>query len=152
DHLLELGIFGGGSMALWFECFRPRKHVGIDIKRSTDSDYFRWFVASRHAERRLSTYWSTSQDDTSALRRIVEGDFDGHLDLAIDAASHFYEPTRASFEFLFPFLRPGGLYIIEDWAWAHWPDVDLSPKFLAKAAKLTNFVTELVQAAGTNLE
>jgi cephalosporin hydroxylase len=152
NHLLELGIFGGGSMALWFECFRPRKHVGIDIKRSADSDYFRRFVASRRAEGRLTTYWDTSQDDTSALRRIVEREFDGHLDLVIDDASHFYEPTRASFNFLFPFLRPGGLYVIEDWAWAHWRDVNLSPKFLRRAAKLTNFVTELVQAAGTDLE
>jgi hypothetical protein len=24
---------------------------------------------------------------------------------------------------VFPFLRPGGVYVIEDWAWAHWPGV-----------------------------
>ena len=35
----------------------------------------------------------------------------------IDDCSHQYEPTRESFEILFPLLRPGGWYIIEDWAW-----------------------------------
>ena len=37
------------------------------------------------------------------------------LDLVIDDASHLYGPTMASFEVLFPRLRPGGLYVIEDW-------------------------------------
>ena len=37
----------------------------------------------------------------------------------IDDASHLYEPSLASFETLFPLLRPGGTYIIEDWKWEH---------------------------------
>jgi predicted O-methyltransferase YrrM len=152
DNLLELGIFGGGSMAFWFECLQPRKHVGIDIKDRADSDYFRRFLVRRGAESRVKTYWATSQDDVAALARIVEREFDGPLDVVIDDASHFYEPTRVSFEALFPRLRPGGLYVIEDWAWAHWRDVPLSPKFVARASELTHFVTELVAAAGTDLQ
>jgi predicted O-methyltransferase YrrM len=151
DNLLELGIFGGGSMAFWLECLRPRKHVGIDIKDQTDTAYFRRFVAERAAGGRLKTYWGTSQDDVPALLRIVRQEFDGPLDLVIDDASHFYEPTLASFEALFPLVRPGGLYIIEDWAWAHWREVDLtSTKFLDRAAQLTNLVAELVAATGTD--
>jgi len=152
DHLLELGIFGGGSMAFWYECFRPRKHVGIDIKRRTDSPYFCRFVASREAQERVKTYWGISQDDVAAVTRIVDTEFDGRLDLVIDDASHFYAPTRSSFQILFPFLRPGGHYIIEDWAWAHWRDVPLSPKFLARASQLTTLVSELVAAVGTNAD
>jgi predicted O-methyltransferase YrrM len=151
DNLLELGIFGGGSMAFWFECLHPKKHVGIDIKQKSDSDYFRRFVARRGAETQLKTYWGTSQDDVPRVMQIVREEFDGPLDLVIDDASHFYEPTRTSFETLFPLLRPGGLYIIEDWAWAHWPDVKLSPKFLARASELTTLVTEIVAATGTDL-
>src|SRR5699024_9360323 len=37
----------------------------------------------------------------------------------VDDASHLVEPTRRSFEVLFPLLRPGGRYVIEDWSWAH---------------------------------
>jgi len=35
----------------------------------------------------------------------------------IDDASHRLEPTRASLETLFPRLREGGLFLIEDWRW-----------------------------------
>ena len=42
-------------------------------------------------------------------------------DLIIDDASHLLGLTQASFVQLFPRLEPGGLYVIEDWAWAHWP-------------------------------
>jgi hypothetical protein len=42
------------------------------------------------------------------------------LDLVIDDASHLLGPTRSSFNVLFPLLRPGGVYVIEDWS------VDLS--------------------------
>jgi SAM-dependent methyltransferase len=150
DHLLELGIFGGGSMVFWFECLRPQKHVGIDLKQSADTAYFQRFVASRGAEGRLKTFWGTSQDDVPTLRRIVRDEFADRLDVVIDDASHFYQPTRTSFEALFPFVRPGGLYIIEDWAWAHWPNVKLSPRFVDRASELTHFVTELVAATGTD--
>jgi hypothetical protein len=51
----------------------------------------------------------------------VAHEFSAPLDLVIDDASHIYGPTKASFQALFPLLRPGGLYLIEDWAWAHWP-------------------------------
>ena len=35
----------------------------------------------------------------------------------LDDASHELDYTRASFNTLFPRLRSGGLYIIEDWSW-----------------------------------
>ena len=44
---------------------------------------------------------------------------DAALDLVVDDASHLYEPSRASFEVLFPRLRRGGIYVIEDWSCQH---------------------------------
>ena len=44
---------------------------------------------------------------------------DEQLDLVVDDASHYLDPTRASFDVLFPRLRPGGLYVIEDWTIPH---------------------------------
>ena len=55
-----------------------------------------------------------------ALASIVAKEFEGEpIDLVIDDASHLLEPTRASFEVLFPRLRTDGLFVIEDWAWEH---------------------------------
>jgi hypothetical protein len=39
------------------------------------------------------------------------------LDLVIDDASHLFDETVASFNVLFPRLRPGGLFVLEDWSW-----------------------------------
>ena len=66
------------------------------------------------------THWRTDQRDRDKLEAIVAAEFDGPLDLVLDDASHLFVPTRTSFELLFPRLAPGGLYVIEDWAWEHW--------------------------------
>jgi hypothetical protein len=68
----------------------------------------------------------------------------------LDDASHIYEPTLSSFQTLFPLLRPGGLYIIEDWAWEHWPECHGAEYPLAHARGLSELVGELVQAVGTS--
>jgi hypothetical protein len=40
---------------------------------------------------------------------IVLGELADELDLVVDDALHAYEETKASFEFLFPLLSPGGV-------------------------------------------
>ena len=67
----------------------------------------------------------------------------------IDDASHLYGPTKNSFECLFPLLRRGGLYIIEDWAWEHWDEFK-PPHPLAKEEGLSRLITDLVAATGTS--
>jgi hypothetical protein len=65
----------------------------------------------------------------------------------LDDASHQYEPTKASFETLFPLLRPGGLYIIKDWSWGCWPT--LPDKFpFPKSSELPRLVCQIMEAAG----
>jgi len=150
QNILELGLWDGGSAVFWFECLQPRKQVGIDLQPREDSEYFRSYVSSRGLSTRLKTYWDTNQSDTQKLRSIVDNEFDGPLDLVIDDASHFYQPTKSSFECLFPLLRVGGLYIIEDWAWEHWKDLDSPGHPWAKERGLTDLIFELVQVTGTS--
>lgn len=150
QNIFELGLWDGGSAAFWFERFQPKKHVGVDLQPRQDSEYFRRYTKSRGLTDRLKTYWATNQADAGKLRTIVNREFDGPLDLIIDDASHIYEPTKRSFECLFPLLRPGGLYIIEDWAWEHWKELYTPSAALAKESGLTDLVCELVQATGTS--
>jgi hypothetical protein len=70
-----------------------------------------------------------NQEDREAVREIAEHEFDAPLDLVIDDASHLYEPTRTSFDALFPLLRPGGLYIVEDWQMAYVEDFVRDPSW-----------------------
>jgi SAM-dependent methyltransferase len=152
SNIFELGIWDGGSLAFWTEMFHQRKLVGVDIAAREDSAYFTRYKESRALADSIATYWSTDQADKDRLRTIVEFEFDGPLDLVIDDCSHFYEPTRASFEALYPLLRPGGLYVVEDWAWTHWPEFQAPTHGWASQSGLTPLVCDLVEAAGTSSE
>jgi hypothetical protein len=79
---------------------------------------------------------------------ILENEFpERDIDLVIDDASHFYEETKAAFNIVFPFLRPGGLYVIEDWSWAHWQgEWQESENHFADKRPLTNLIFELTMA------
>ena len=127
-HIVELGVLEGGSTAFLSELARPRRLVAIDQKPPTVSalaDY----IADKGLAEAVRVYDDVNQADRPRLAEIVRDAFgDDPLELVVDDCSHFYEPTRASFNELFPRLRPGGLYVIEDWPWAHssladlWPD------------------------------
>jgi hypothetical protein len=147
-RILELGIWDGGSVAFWFELFRPDKHVAVDILQRGDSPYFKRYKDSRGLDARIKTYWGTDQADSSTLRQIVAREFSGELDLVIDDASHVYEWTKTSFETLFPLLRPGGLYVVEDWSWAYYKEFQAPTHPLAAATDLTTLIFELVGATG----
>lgn len=148
DHLVELGLYDGGSVPFWFELFHPRKHVGIDIRPPNHTAYFEKYVSQEDRRARIETQWETSQADARRLGGLVENAFGGEpIDVVIDDASHLYAETRASFELLFPRVRPGGFYIIEDWAWFHWKGIEAN---FARCKPLTQLVFDLVEALGSN--
>jgi predicted O-methyltransferase YrrM len=115
-HIVELGIAAGGGTALLALLARPRRLVAceLDPNRVVALDEL---IAARTLGSVIRPFYGVDQSDRAELAAIVDREVpDQRLDLVIDDASHLYEPTRASFEVLFPRLRPGGLYVIEDWA------------------------------------
>jgi hypothetical protein len=148
DNVLEIGLYQGGSMPFWFEALEPRKHVGIDIERQRETPYFEKYASQEGRRQRLETHWGIDQANPRQLAEVVEGSFGGEpIDVVIDDASHLYRQTRASFELLFPRVRPGGLYIIEDWAWFHWRGIEES---FRGQVPLTRLVFDLIEALGSN--
>ncbi len=154
SNILELGIWDGGSVAFWCEYFKDhmRRYVAVDKATHGDSKYFSHYLASRNLEDRVRTYWGVDQADSAHLWEVVRDSFDGPLDLIIDDASHMYRATRKSFEALFPLLRSGGLYLIEDWAWAHWKEFQPADHPWGPEIPLTRLIVELVEATGTSTE
>ncbi len=121
-HVFELGIFDGGSTLFLAELARPRRIVAIDQRPLDDSlERLRIHAAERGLAEVVRAYGEVDQADRPRLAEIVEEAFGGGgaIDLVIDDCSHMYEETKASFNELFPRLRPGGAYVIEDWRWAH---------------------------------
>lgn len=100
--VLEIGIRKGGSLQIWREYFGPRARVvGADIDpecRALEADGFEVFIGD--------------QGDPAFLSDIAERA--GPFDIIIDDGSHRMEDLRISFATLFPILKSGGLYMVED--------------------------------------
>jgi predicted O-methyltransferase YrrM len=114
-RMVELGIFRGGSTAFFAVAMSPAQLVALELS-SSRLPLLDDFVESRGLSDAIRLHYGTDQSDQEAVSAIVDRELAGEpLDLVIDDASHLYGPTRASFEVLFPRVRPGGLYLIEDW-------------------------------------
>ncbi len=77
---------------------------------------------------------------------------DQPLDLVIDDCSHMYEMTKSSLNTLLPRLREGGLYVIEDWGWAHWPDEywqGSAHQMVDEQTSLSKLILELVMVVAS---
>jgi hypothetical protein len=94
-------------------------------------------------------HFSISQSDREILEQIVRDELADELDLVVDDASHTYEGTKASFKFLFPLLRPGGIYVIEDWSWAHGPRCQAPDAPFAERHALSNLLFEQIMLMGS---
>ncbi len=121
SRVLEIGIFKGGSVVLFSELWQPERLVAVDIAAdpipALDEYISRYGLSDR-----ISALYGVDQADTETMRTILSEEFGGvPIDLVVDDGCHFYDETKAAFEAVFPFLRPGGVYVIEDWGWAHWP-------------------------------
>ena len=151
QQIFELGIWQGGSCVFFNELCRPKKLVAVELneERIVALDTYR---ATSAQGRTLTPLYGIDQADSATLAEILQTEFgDTPLDLVIDDASHFVDETRTSFNLLFPRLRPGGAYVIEDWAWAHDPVDDPAGAVNLYPGKepLTRLVFELVLAAGS---
>lgn len=146
QSILELGIFQGGGFVLLDKLFNPQCMAAVDISPRPIEPLID-YVAQRSGR---TVHFSTSQDDANRLKKIVEEDLGGVLDLVVDDASHLYEQTKQSFEILFPMLSPTGAYIIEDWAWSHTDSNQRADAPWANKPALTNLLFELVSLLGSD--
>ncbi len=117
--IVELGIAEGGSTALMALDARPAKLVAVDLEPQP-LEALRAFIENRGLTETVRPLYGIDQADRLALAAAVDSELHGApIDLVIDDCSHQLGPTRASFETLFPRMRPGGLYVIEDWNLDH---------------------------------
>jgi hypothetical protein len=113
--IVEIGMYDGASMALSEELTHPRKLVGID-RRDTESTALNEFIAARGLQTELRPFYGVDQTDVHRLDELLAAEFGNEpLDLVVDDASHLLDATRTTFNRVYPRLRPGGVYVIEDW-------------------------------------
>jgi len=149
DNLFELGIWQGGSPLFYGMATDAKKVVALDLAPKNPA--LDEIIADHGLGDKVKLHFETSQDNHWAVQQLMEAEFgDEKLDLVIDDASHLYWPSRTSFEIIFPRLREGGLYIIEDWQWAHIDDPQYqNGTTFGDQPALTNFIFELLMAYGS---
>ncbi|MBO6693473.1 MAG: class I SAM-dependent methyltransferase, partial [Parvibaculum sp.] len=147
-YIFELGIFRGGSTAFFNEFLKPEKLIAIDFMDKPRRGFRNYLDTGIHANR-IRACFGVNQADTSKLEEIYSKEIGSEpLDLVVDDASHMLEETRASFNVLFPKLKPGAWYIIEDWGWAHVPDpAGAFEKNVGNKAPLSNLIIEIMLAS-----
>jgi hypothetical protein len=146
-NVLEFGIFQGGSPALFSLWWDVDKFVGVDLSPPVQA--FDEFCRRHPVGQRIRSHYGVSQTDKARIDRIVRDEFgDTPLDVIIDDASHLYGNTRRTFEIAFPYLRPGGTYVIEDWGWAHWPG---RQSFVGETP-MSALIMELIMSCASNSE
>ncbi|MEN2787573.1 class I SAM-dependent methyltransferase [Sphingomonas qilianensis] len=147
QKVLELGVYQGGSYVFLDKLLRPARISAVELETKPIPALDRYISENRE---RCKLYYGTSQADVDALERIVRDDFDGELDLVVDDASHFYELTKTSFETLFPRLKPGGTYIIEDWSWSFEPSYQDTSHSWFTQPSLANIFIDLAEELSIN--
>jgi predicted O-methyltransferase YrrM len=114
-RIVEVGIRDGGSTAMIAIVATPAKFVALEIatERAAALDDL---IARRKLTNSVRPHYGVDQADRALVASIVDEEMKGHaIDVVFDDASHLYDETRTSFEVLFPRMRPGGRFIIEDW-------------------------------------
>ena len=99
--ILEIGIDQGGSLLAWKEYFPKARIFGIDIldRSSMESDRIRTFVADQSKRDQLGAFLAK---------------YPGPYDIVLDDGGHSMEQQQVSLGYLFPHVKPGGLYVVED--------------------------------------
>lgn len=110
---LEIGIGGyeyknrgGGSLNMWAEYFENAKIIGVDLYDKSE--------IKKDARVEIHKF---SQDDGMAFFNLFQ---QGIPNVVVDDASHINELTIQSFKVIFPYLKDGAIYVIEDAHTSYW--------------------------------
>jgi glycosyltransferase involved in cell wall biosynthesis len=128
ESLLEIGVWKGGSLKMWEEYFPQAKIYGIESNPS--------FKTSENIFIGL-------QSDEKFLQEIIAKI--GVPDIIIDDGSHKVSDQQKSFEVLFPLMKSGGIYVIEDLCTSYWTDHELN---FVDGKRTTEYLLDLIMESG----
>ena len=100
-NFLEIGIANGGSLNLWEAYFKNANIIGLDINPE----------CIKHEGGRKKVYIGSQTDEVMLWKIYNENK---PLSVIIDDGSHRWDHQIKTFVAVFPWLKSGGLYFIED--------------------------------------
>ncbi len=96
------GYKPGGSLRAWRDFFTQGRIIGVDIQTDTQFE-----------EERIETHICNSTDE-DAVQNFMEELGDIKFDIILDDGSHLDDNQLQTLQNLYKYLKPGGIYIIED--------------------------------------
>jgi len=107
--LLEIGVYQGASIRAWLEFFTQAHIAGVDVLPIPVG------LVNCHRYH----HFNGDQTDGPFLANVCN--HVDEIDIVIDDGDHQPAHQAISFETLWPYVAPGGLYIVEDTHPAHDP-------------------------------
>lgn len=102
-NMLEIGVLGGNSLCMWDAFF---SHPGTRIWGADIHDRWNPPPASRINIR------IGNASEAPFINQLVSET--GPFDLIIDDGSHFSREQKETFHLLWPHVKPGGIFLVED--------------------------------------
>jgi hypothetical protein len=98
--VLEIGLYNGASIKMMEEFFGAPTIIGADIEPKTqyDNEHIKTVVAD--------------QSNPVQLLRVL--DYAKEFDIIVDDGSHIISHQLTTLATLFPYVKSGGIYILED--------------------------------------
>lgn len=109
-HLVECGVYQGGSLQMWKHYFGPKCRIfGIDINPN----------CKMVEEERIEIFIG-DQEDRRFLKSLAEKI--PRIDILIDDGGHTMKQQITTYEELFPHIDANGVYVCEDLHTSYWPN------------------------------
>ena len=106
--LLEIGVGSGASIQAWLDYFQKASVFGVDKTQGTNP----WDTVKSNINPRY-TFVPGDQASQEFWGRFI-GELGNDWDIIIDDGGHYADQVITSFNCLWPQLKSGGVYCIED--------------------------------------
>jgi predicted O-methyltransferase YrrM len=128
-RLLEVGVFFGASLKMWHAYFPNGTIYGIDTFKGHQGNGSQFDNASSflqeapsYSRMHVEICDQSSRADLERFAATIQEPFD----YILDDGSHLMKDQQQTLAVLWPLLRPGGIYFMEDYASSYdtrYPDV-----------------------------
>lgn len=136
--ILEIGIQNGYSLKMWKEYFANSEIYGLDI-----------VDCSRFNEDRITTI-KCDQTNVAKLDEINQNY--GPFDIIIDDGSHVSHHMKTTFNHMFPLLKLGGIYVLEDLHCCYWSDFTNGYSFMTRLSELLDITNAHGKCGNANVK
>ena len=109
-RILEIGVLGGGSIELWLKYFgEGTRVVATDVNPDSIKNAIANDVKVYIGDQGDRKFWDS-------VKKIEEP-----FDIVIDDGSHIMIHQITTLECMFPHLKEGGVFVVEDTHTSYWP-------------------------------